>query len=357
MEKNVVYEQAKILIVDDQSDNIDLLERILLRAGYSHFRTTTRPTQAIPVFLEYQSDIILLDLHMPEMDGREILQLIAHHIPKPSFLPILILTADITAKAKREALLLGAHDFLTKPLDSVEVLLRIRNLLQTRFLNLEVQQYNQMLEEKVRLRTHELELAQIAIIESLAKASEFRDDDTGEHTKRVGEISAKLASTLGYNKEEARMIGLAASLHDIGKIGIPDAILLKAGGLTSDEFDVMKAHTTIGKEIISNTHFPILSYAQTIALTHHERWDGTGYPLGLIGDEIPLAGQIVAIVDVFDALTHRRPYKTAWSIEAALREIEKQSNKQFNPRIVSAFLKILNDSSESGNQIGAVRGH
>jgi putative two-component system response regulator len=255
----------------------------------------------------------------------------------------LVLTADITPKSKREALLLGANDFVTKPLDSVEVLLRIRNLLQSRFLNLEVQEQNKLLEEKVRARTYELELAQIAILECLAKASEYRDDDTGEHTRRVGEISASIASVMGYSEEEVRMIASAASLHDIGKIGIPDEILLKPSSLTTEEYDFMKSHTTIGEQIISKTHFPILKLAQTIALTHHERWDGEGYPHGLIGDEIPLEGQIVSIADVYDALTHKRPYKPSWSSERAVLEIERQSGKQFNPKIVNAFLSILKD--------------
>jgi putative two-component system response regulator len=341
VETSIVYGHAKILIVDDQPDNIDLLERILRRAGYTQLRSTTRPRQVISIFDEYQPDLILLDLHMPEMGGRELLQLLSSRIPKPSFLPIVILTADITAKAKREALLVGASDFLTKPVDSVEVLLRIRNLLQTRFLNLEVQQYNHSLEEKVKHRTRELELAQIEIIECLAKASEFRDYDTGEHTRRVGDMSAKLALALGYSQEEADMIALAAALHDIGKIGIPDEILLKPGGLSDEEFEIMKTHTSIGQQIISNIHFPILRYARSIALTHHEKWDGSGYPHGLKGNEIPLEGQIVSIADVYDALTHQRPYKTAWTSERALAEIKRQSNKQFNPELVDIFVDII----------------
>jgi putative two-component system response regulator len=341
LETTVIYESAKILIVDDQTTNIELLERILGRAGYKQIRTTTSPRQAIPIFQDYQPDIILLDLHMPDMDGRELLQLINPLIPKNVFLPIVILTADITAKAKREALLLGANDFLTKPLDSVEVLLRMRNLLHTRYLNQAVQQYNQMLEERVKQRTLELEMAQSAIIECLAKASEYRDDNTGEHARRVGEMSKKLALALGYNKDEAEMICHAASLHDLGKIGIPDQILLKPGSLTTEEFNVMQTHTTIGKEILSNAPFPLLQYARNIVHTHHERWDGTGYPQGLIGEEIPLEGQIVSIVDVYDALTHRRPYKSSWPVERALAEIVNQKGKQFNPKVVDAFIQIV----------------
>jgi putative two-component system response regulator len=343
LEKGIAYAHAKILIVDDHLDNIELLERILRRSGYTQFRTTTNPQQAIPIFHEFQPDLILLDLHMPEMDGLELLHAFTRLIPRSSLLPILILTADISPQAKREALLSGAKDFLTKPFDTTEVLLRIRNLLQTRFLHLEVQLHNQLLEDKVKKRTSELEQAQIAIIECLAKASEFRDDATGEHTKRVGEISARLAGTLGFSKEQAEMIGLAATLHDIGKIGISDQILLKPDLLNRQEHETMKLHTTIGKEIISNTHFPVLFLAQSIALTHHERWDGTGYPNRLKGEEIPLAGQIVAIADVFDALTHQRPYKEAWTKEQAMVEISKQIGKQFSPKIVDAFITVMKD--------------
>ncbi len=341
--ENMVYDKAKFLIVDDHPENVELLERILSRAGYSQFRTTTSPKQAVLDFLEYQPDIILLDLHMPEMDGRQLLQMISSIVPKSSFLPILMLTADVTPKARREALLLGAHDFLTKPLDRVEVLLRIRNLLRTRYLNLEVQEHNQTLEIKVKERTREIELAQVEVFECLVKAAEYRDDNTGEHTKRVGELSAKLATTMGYSKDESQMIALAASLHDIGKIGIPDEILMKPTSLTDKEFDIMARHTSIGKEIIFNTGFPVLSLAQTIAFTHHERWDGTGYPNGLKGDEIPLIGQIVSIVDVYDALTHNRPHKTAWTAIQAIEEIKRQKGKFFNPKVVDTFINILKD--------------
>jgi putative two-component system response regulator len=233
MDKGNIYAHAKILIVDDQSDNIELLERILRRAGYTRFRTTTSPRQVIPIFHQYEPDIILLDLHMAEMNGLELLQALNPLIPAASIVPILMLSADISPQAKHDALQSGAKDFLTKPFDTIEVLLRIRNLLQTRFLNLEVQMHNQILEDKVNSRTRELELAQVAIIECLAKACEFRDDATGEHTKRVGEMSATLARALGFTEQESDMIGLAATLHDIGKIGISDDILLKTEPLAN----------------------------------------------------------------------------------------------------------------------------
>jgi putative two-component system response regulator len=357
LETTMIYQNAKILIVDDQETNIELLERILRRAGYSEIRSTDSPRLAIPIYHEFQPDIILLDLHMPDMDGRQLLQLLTPLIPKTMFLPIVILTADVTPKARREALLLGANDFLTKPLDSVEVLLRMRNLLQTRYLNLAVQQYNQMLEDRVKQRTLELEMAQSAIIECLAKASEYRDDNTGEHAVRVGEMSKKLAVSLGFGKEESEMIRLAASLHDLGKIGIPDDILLKPGALTAEEFQIMRTHTTIGNEILPKAPFKLLQYARNIVLGHHERWDGTGYPQGLQGDEIPLEAQIVSVIDVYDALTHRRPYKASWSRDQAMAEIARQSNKQFNPKVVDAFKQIVGrEAAYSASINGGDRG-
>lgn len=351
MTNTIVYESAKILIVDDQPTNIDLVKRILQRAGYTEIRTTTQPRQAIPIFEEFQPDIILLDLHMPDMDGKELLQSISKLIPEHIFLPIIILTADITPKAKQEALLLGAHDFMSKPLDRVEVLLRIRNLLRSRFLNITVQQYNQRLEEKVTQRTHETQIAQSTLINCLNKATKYRDGLSGEHTNRVQELSSKLAIALGYSKKEADMIGEAASLHDIGKIGVPDNILFKSTGLTTHEFNILKKHTTIGKDIIANTHTPILQYAYNIIYTHHERWDGSGYPRGLKGEEIPLEGQIVSIVDIYDNLTHQHENNEVWSTERALVEITKKRGEWFSPEIVSAFLNVVMEVEDSSEKV------
>jgi putative two-component system response regulator len=256
------------------------------------------------------------------------------------FLPILVLTADITPETKRRALTEGALDFLTKPFDAMEVLLRIKNLLQTRFLHLQMQGQNQLLDQKVRERTAELEATQLEILDRLALAAEYRDDDTGEHTKRVGETAAQIARELGWSEAEVELIRRAAPLHDLGKISISDSILLKPGKLTSEEFEQMKMHTTFGAKMLSGGRFPLLRLAEQIALTHHERWNGTGY-MGLQAETIPIAGRIVAVADVFDALTSERPYKRAWPIADAIAEIEKQSGKQFDPCVVDAFLKMI----------------
>jgi putative two-component system response regulator len=251
-----------------------------------------------------------------------------------------MLTGDDTPEAKREALTRGAKDFLNKPFHSDEVLLRIGTLLETRFLYLQVQSQNQILEGKVRDRTRELEAAQIEIIERLARAAEFRDDNTGQHTERVGQMAALIGRQLGLPVAQVALIRRAAPLHDVGKIGIPDAILLKLGKLSPDEFLLVKTHTTIGARILSGSRFPILRLAEEIAFNHHERWDGDGYAQ-IAGDAIPLAGRIVAVADVFDALTQKRPYKSAWPVADAIAEIDRQRGKQFDPVIVDAFLRIV----------------
>lgn len=222
---------ANILIVDDQEYNIGLLERILLRAGFKHIYSTMDPYRILPMLSEIHPDIILLDLHMPGMDGLQVLQLIREHIGPDEYLPVLMLTADMTPEAKQQGLRSGVNDFLTKPFDRTEVILRMTNLLKTRELHLQLQHYNNTLEEKVRERTEELERAQLEILQLLGRASEYRDDVTGQHTLRVGRLSGLIAVQLGMPDHEADMIRMAATLHDIGKIGIPDEILLKAGAV------------------------------------------------------------------------------------------------------------------------------
>ena len=319
---------------------MSLLDRVLRRAGFTNIKASTDARQVLPLLNAFQPDVILLDLHMPHIDGFTVLRQLAPRIEDGPYLPILILTADITPESKQRALASGARDFLVKPFDPTEVLLRVENLLETRFLHLELHRQNAVLEERVRMRTRDLEEARLEILERLAVAAEYRDDDTRDHTQRVGQNAMLLAVALGLPEDQAEMLRRAAPLHDLGKIGIPDAILLKPDRLSPAEFELMKNHSTIGAHILSGVRSPLLQLAEEIALTHHERWDGTGYA-GLEGPAIPLGGRIVAVVDAFDALTHERPYKSAWTAEAAAEEIRRNRGSQFDPIIVDAFLSVL----------------
>jgi response regulator RpfG family c-di-GMP phosphodiesterase len=330
----------RILIVDDQPANVALLERLLDQGGYTDIASTTDSRDVTRLYQEFEPDLILLDLNMPHLDGFGVMQELAPLIPPGYYMPILVLTADITPDAKRRALSAGAKDFLTKPLDHIEVLLRIRNLLETRLLHLRMASQNQVLDERVRQRTRELESARIEILERLAIAAEYRDDDTGKHTARVGIVSARIAAAMDQSTSTVELVRRAAPLHDVGKIGVPDAILLKPGKLTADEWQVMKDHTRIGAGILGESIAPVLKMAEQIAGSHHERWDGSGYPQGLIGTAIPMSSRIVAVADVLDALTHARPYKRAWPLNEALTEIQSQSGKQFDPEVVDAFMPL-----------------
>ena len=334
-----VFTKARILIIDDEATNVDVLRRVLERSGFTRVQTTTDPREARKLYLDFRPDLILLDLHMPHLDGLAVMDEL-NRIAEATYLPILILTGDVTPEARRDALSRGAKDFVHKPFSTDEVLLRIGTLLETRFLYLQIQSQNQMLEAKVRERTRELEGAQFEIIERLAKAAEFRDDNTGQHTERVGQMAALIAKQIALPDSQVSLIRRAAPLHDVGKIGIPDKILLKRGKLTTDEFAVVKTHTAIGARILSGSRFPILRLAEEIAFSHHERWDGEGYA-GIRSDSIPLAGRIVAIADVFDALTQQRPYKEAWPVDQAIAEVERQRGQQFDPKLVDAFLRII----------------
>jgi len=325
-----MLKQAKILIVDDEKANVRLLEVILQREGYTAVHSSTDARQALPLFLDIKPDLVLLDISMPHLDGFAVMEQLQPQMTDDA-VPILILTADATTAARHKALAQGAKDFLTKPLDEIEVLLRINNLLESRF-------HNVLLEQKVRERTQELETAQLETLQRLALAAEYRDDDTGLHTRRVGLTAGRIAEVLGLPPAQVDLISRAAPLHDVGKIGISDMILLKPGKLTDEEFATVKQHAVIGGKILSGSNSLWLQLAEEVALTHHERWDGKGYPHGIAGEAIALVGRIVAVADVFDALTHERPYKKVWPVAEAVAEIQSQSGRQFDPRVVDAFL-------------------
>jgi putative two-component system response regulator len=308
--------------------------------GYLNVTTTTKSHEVPELCATIQPDLLLLDLQMPKPNGFELLSLLESLIEGAPRMPALVLTADITTETRQKALSLGASDFLSKPLDPIEVRLRIANLLETRRLELDMLEHNQMLEMRVARRTADLERARIELLERLALAAEYRDDSTHQHAQRVGRTAARLAQKLGMPEDEVDILLRAAPLHDIGKIGVPDAILLKSTPLSEAEFALMKAHTTIGAQLLSGSEFPLLRTAEQIAASHHERWDGAGYPYGLAREQIPLVGRLVAIADVFDALVNERPYKPAWPIDRAVEEIAGLGSTHFDPDAVAAFATL-----------------
>ena len=330
---------SRLILVDDEPVDLALLQALLENAGYHEIRTLTDPRSVVRTVVEWDADIVLLDLSMPQLDGYAVLEQLRFALQAHVFMPVLVITADSSAEAKQRALRLGANDYLTKPFDPAEVVLRVNNLLETRALHLQLSAQNEQLEARVQERTAELEEARLEILERLAAAAEYRDDDTHQHTQRVGDVAAMIAHALGYSDADAEILRRAAPLHDLGKIGIPDEILLKPGRLTAAEFLKVQQHTEIGARILAGSRFAILQMGEVIARTHHERWDGTGY-IGLSGEAIPQASRIVAVADVFDALTHQRPYKRAWPRAEALRYLCDGAATQFDPMVVAAFTAL-----------------
>ena len=336
---------ARILAVDDEEANLRLMRRILERAGYAHFHGTTDPSTVVSLFEEVRPDLVMLDLHMPRMDGMAVIEALRPALRTEGYLPVLMISGDLTPQARQHALAHGARDFLSKPYDPAEAVLRIRNLLETRFLHLEVQRHARELEDKVAERTRELEAAQVEVLERLAQAAEARDDETGEHTRRVGNLAARIAAAMGKDDAWVAMLRRAAPLHDVGKIGVPDGLLRKPGALTPDERERMRAHTTIGGRILARGHSPLMHMAERIAMGHHERWDGAGYPAGASGADIPLEARIVAVADFYDALTHDRPYRSAWTHEQAVEEIRRSVGTHFDPDVARTFLRMARVSA------------
>lgn len=341
MASELEIKRAGILIVDDEQANLSLIERILELEGYSNFKATTESTQVIDLFLTLRPSLILLDLNMPVMDGFDVLEKLAEVIPEDEFPAVLVLTAQIDRDTRIKALTAGAKDYVTKPFDRLELLSRIRIQLEVKLLYKTVKEQNQFLEEKVAERTEELNRTRLEVIHRLGLAAEYRDNETGLHIIRMSKVSMEIARAVGLSPQECDLILNASPMHDIGKLGIPDAVLLKPGKLDADEWETMKTHATIGAEILSGSDSELLETARLIALTHHERWDGSGYPKGLKGNDIPLYGRIVALADVFDALTSERPYKDAWPVEKAVAYLREMSGIQFDPELVEIFISIL----------------
>jgi len=280
-------------------------------------------------------DLILLDIMMPGMDGYEVIRRLKAN-PATRAIPVLFITAKEAPEDEQKGFDLGCVDYITKPISAPSVRVRVRT-------HLALHDQNRELEAKVRERTRELQETRLEIIQRLGRAAEFRDNETGMHVIRMSRASWITALELGLPADEAELLLQAAPMHDIGKIGIPDRVLLKPGKLDAEEWAIMRRHPEIGHGIIGSHPSALLQLAATVALTHHERWDGTGYPHRLAGEGIPLMGRIVTVADVFDALTSVRPYKPAWPLADVVAEIKQQSGRQFEPRIVDAFLARLPD--------------
>lgn len=340
---------SKLLVVDDNQANVDLLEMVLSFAGFTSIDTTTDPTVVPDQQRTNRYDLILSDLRMPILDGFGLLRILREEYCTAE-LPILVITAQTDSESRLKALELGATDFLHKPFDQSEVLNRVVNMLTTRHLYKLQVDANIELERKVMERTRELHEITCYVITSLGRAAEFRDNETGLHVVRMSNYCALMARAMGCDEGYTEMLRQASTMHDVGKIGIPDGILLKPARLTHDEFQIMQEHPVIGGKIIGEHSSGMLAMARVIALTHHEKWDGSGYPAGLKAEDIPIEGRIVAICDVFDALTSERPYKKAWSVEETILHMQKSAGTHFDPTLINVFCSIIDQVLVIKNQ-------
>jgi putative two-component system response regulator len=358
---------ATVMMIDDEPANNAVAQLNLKEVGFTRFIACSEPREAIETMIAKQPDVLLLDLIMPELSGFEILTKMDKD-PSLKRIPVIILTSAENAEAKLKALKMGAADYLSKPVEAAELAFRLKNILTMKMYHDQLAKQTALLEQEVRLRTNETKAAQQQVLLSLASAGEFRDEDTGMHVVRVGRYSGILARYLGASDEWVRMIEQAAPLHDVGKIGIPDSILLKPGPLSAREFDVMKQHGIIGTQIISaaarkrlavrvdelaeEVESPIMRMAAVIAETHHEQWDGSGYPRGLKGEEIAPEGRIVAVADVYDALSNSRPYKEALPSEQCFEIIRQGRGTGFDPRVVDAFFSTADEIMTVQRELG-----
>lgn len=325
-----------MLIVDDSRSSLALLGSIVGQTVSGEIELCLNPREAIARADADQFDLVLVDHIMPEMDGMEFTAALRQRVSYRS-VPIIMVTSDIDKTVRLEAIQSGANDFITKPFDPIELQARITNLLALRGAQLELAGQAERLAREVEAATAHLLEREEEIIWRLARAIEYRDGDTGEHVSRVARISQIIAEGLGLAPHRCRTIYLAAPLHDIGKIGIADAILSKPGKLTPEELAAMREHVAIGARILENGDSDLIRTAELIAQSHHEKWDGTGYPDRLSGTDIPIEARIVALADVFDALCSERPYKKAWPLAKAYAEILNCAGTHFDPACVQAF--------------------
>jgi putative two-component system response regulator len=328
---------SKLLVVDDNSTNLTLFRHLLQKIENAEVQCFAEAATALEWCVENEPDLILLDYMMPVMDGLEFIRRL-QAMPERRDVAIVMVTADTESDVRHQALALGAQDFLTKPVDKVELIARVRNLLALRESRRQLADRAAWLAEEVASATAIIAAREKEAILRLSRAAEYRDPETGMHLLRMSNYTRIVAAGLGLPVAEQKQLMAAAPMHDVGKVGTPDHILLKPGRLTPEEFEIMKQHATIGYEILRDSVSTLLQNAAVVALTHHEKFDGSGYPRGLAGEAIPLYGRIVAVADVFDALTSERPYKKAWTLDAAVAFLKEGAGSHFDPACVEAFL-------------------
>jgi len=337
-----------VLVVDDEDRNLRLMEALLLPMGYDVLKAGNGK-EAVEKAEESSPDVILMDVMMPVMTGLDAVRTLKQN-EATRIIPVVMVTALREVNDRVKALEAGADDFLSKPVDKTELRIRVQTLVKVKAYNDSLIDYQKKLEAEVARKTIQLsktlEALQVASLDSihrLSRAAEYKDEDTGAHIERMSRYAEAVARKMGLDGKTVERILYAAPMHDVGKIGIPDKILLKPGKLDPDEWEIMKQHTTIGARILGGSRAGFLKLAEVIALSHHERWDGSGYPRGLKGTQIPLVGRITAIADVFDALTSRRPYKDPFSLEKSFSIIQESKGAHFDPDVVNAFFSIQNE--------------
>jgi putative two-component system response regulator len=333
----------QIVIVDDNPVNLKLMESLVRRVGDCEPLLFQNPATGLEWCLGNVPDLLIVDYMMPPPDGLEFIRQFRAN-PRNADIPVLMITADHEKQTRYAALETGANDFLTKPIDGAEFRARLRNMLALRRSQRSLADRAAWLAEKVAEATQEILEREREMIVRLSRAAEFRDPETGAHIQRMANYSRLIAQQLGLSQQEQELILRAAPMHDVGKIAIPDSILLKPGRLDEEELKIMRTHAEKGYEILQGSKSSLLDSAALIAWTHHEKWDGSGYPRGLKGEDIPLHGRIVAVADVFDALTTERPYKKAWEIGRAVQFLQDGAGTHFDPDCIQAFLARLDDA-------------